>query len=82
MSQIKQASRQAGVSTASLGKFDRRLRGEKDGERAPIGKRRKFSSVTDVVGEKAKLTSFADRFLRVSSCPSKINLFSSNPFPS
>ncbi|MEW5297563.1 MAG: hypothetical protein WDW36_000766 [Sanguina aurantia] len=62
--EIKQASRQAGVSTASLGKFDRRLRGEKDGERAPIGKRRKFSSVTDVVGEKAKLTSFADRFLR------------------
>lgn len=43
--QIKLASRMAGVSTASMGKFDKRLEGEKDGERNPLGKRRKFMSV-------------------------------------
>ena len=44
--QIKQASLQAGVSTASMGKFDRRLEGEKEGERRLGSKRRKFDSVS------------------------------------
>lgn len=39
--QIKAASRQAGVSTASGGKFDATLPGEKPGERAPPGKRKR-----------------------------------------
>ncbi len=43
--QIKGAHIQAGVSTASLGKFDQRLEGEKDGERSLVGKRRKFMAV-------------------------------------
>lgn len=53
--QIKLASRLAGVSTASIGKFDKRLKGEKDGERAPLGKRRKFMSVTDTREERTKV---------------------------
>jgi regulator of ribosome biosynthesis len=43
--QIKAASAQAGVSTASLGKFDARLPGEKPGERAARRKRQKFEAV-------------------------------------
>ena len=62
--QIKLASRQAGISTASMGKFDRKLRGEKEGERAPVGKRRKFLDVTDVSTERAKMGGMADKFLR------------------
>lgn len=62
--QIKGAHLQAGVSTASMGKFDRRLQGEKDGERAPMGKRRKFLDVTDTAGERTKLSNYADKFIR------------------
>ncbi|GFH28268.1 ribosome biogenesis regulatory protein, partial [Haematococcus lacustris] len=40
--EIKAASRLSGISTASMGKFDKTLRGEKEGERVPLGKRRKF----------------------------------------
>ena len=36
--QIHGAHIQAGVSTASVGKFDKRLVGEKDGEHMPAGK--------------------------------------------
>lgn len=53
--QIKLASRLSGVSTASMGKFDKRLKGEKAGERAPLGKRRKFADVTDTATERGKV---------------------------
>lgn len=43
--QIKAASAQAGVSTASMGKFDERLAGEKPGERTAGRKRQKFEAV-------------------------------------
>ena len=49
--QVKIASRAAGISTASMGKFDRRAAGEKDGERAPMGKRRKLAAVVDSSGK-------------------------------
>jgi hypothetical protein len=53
--QIKVASRLSGVATASLGKFDKRLAGEKAGERAPLGKRRHFLPVTDTNTERGKV---------------------------
>lgn len=53
--QIKSASRLAGISTASIGKFDKRLKGEKPGERTPLGKRRNFASVTDTKSERTKM---------------------------
>eukprot|EP00197_Chlamydomonas_leiostraca_P004525 CAMPEP_0202860350 /NCGR_PEP_ID=MMETSP1391-20130828/2092_1 /ASSEMBLY_ACC=CAM_ASM_000867 /TAXON_ID=1034604 /ORGANISM="Chlamydomonas leiostraca, Strain SAG 11-49" /LENGTH=339 /DNA_ID=CAMNT_0049539505 /DNA_START=64 /DNA_END=1079 /DNA_ORIENTATION=- len=62
--EIKLASRLSGVSTASMGKFDRKLKGEKPGERAPLGKRRQFAAVTDTAGERAKMGGLADRFIR------------------
>ncbi|KAG1655123.1 hypothetical protein FOA52_012541 [Chlamydomonas sp. UWO 241] len=62
--EIKTAHLQAGVSTASMGKFDRRLKGERDGERNPDGKRRKFMSATDTGAERSKLTGFADKLIR------------------
>ncbi|KAI8467061.1 MAG: ribosome biogenesis regulatory protein-domain-containing protein [Monoraphidium minutum] len=62
--EIKGASRLAGVSTASQGKFDKRLRGEKDGERALPGKRRKFAPVTDSAAERARMAGYADKLLR------------------
>lgn len=34
-----------------MGKFDKALRGEKPGERVPLGKRRKYLSVTDTKAE-------------------------------
>lgn len=55
--EIASASLQAGVSTASMGKFDRRLRGEKEGERqhkAVVSKRRKFLPVSDRTGAERK----------------------------
>ena len=54
--QIRQASRQAGVATASMGKFDKRLEGEKPGERQLGSKRRKFGPVVgDASGERAQV---------------------------
>lgn len=44
--ELKQASYLAGVSTASMGKFDKRLKGEKDGERRLPGLRKKLMPVT------------------------------------
>jgi regulator of ribosome biosynthesis len=41
----------SGVSTASMGKFDKTLKGEKPGERQPLGKRRKYLSATDTKAE-------------------------------
>lgn len=49
--QLKAASRQATVSTASMGKFDRLARGEKKEDRAAArGKKRKFLPTADKVG--------------------------------
>jgi regulator of ribosome biosynthesis len=64
-SQIKAVSRQAGISTASMGKFDRRLDGEKPGERQPLGKRQKFLPVADRSGaERSSASELVDRLLR------------------
>jgi hypothetical protein len=62
--QIKGASLQAGVSTASMGKCDKRLPGEKEGERRLPGKRKKVFSVTDTAAERAAITNMADRMIR------------------
>ena len=48
--QIRLASNAAGMSTASMGKFDKRALGEREGERAPVGKRRKLAPVVDKSG--------------------------------
>ena len=49
----------------SMGKFDRRLAGEKPGERQPLGKRRKHLPVADNSGtERTKAVSLVDRMLR------------------
>ncbi|KAK9810312.1 hypothetical protein WJX72_008404 [[Myrmecia] bisecta] len=62
------ASLRAGVSTASMGKFDKRVTGEKDGERNPAGKRRKFMPLTGNTGaETSKVTGVVDRILREKS---------------
>ena len=54
--QIRQASKQAGVATASMGKFDKRLQGEKPGERQLGSKRRNFGPVVgDTSGEQAQV---------------------------
>eukprot|EP00798_Chlamydomonas_sp_ICE-L_P006876 gene6876-30850_t len=62
--EIQGASRQAGISTASMGKFYQKLAGEKEGERAPVGKRRQFLSVTDVKADRNKIGGFVDKYLR------------------
>lgn len=51
--QIKQASRAAGVGTASMGKYDQRLKGEKPGERHIGSKRRKFEPVVGKSSEES-----------------------------
>lgn len=56
--QIKTASRAAGISTASMGKFDKKVKGEKAGDRHLGSKRRKFDPVVgDMGGETAKVHS-------------------------
>jgi hypothetical protein len=57
--QIKVASRLSGVATASMGKFDKQLRGEKPGERSLPGKRRKYMAVTDTKTEHNKVSEAA-----------------------
>jgi regulator of ribosome biosynthesis len=62
-----QASYLAGVSTASMGKFDKRLKGEAQGERKLPGSRRKALPVAGASGEK----DFADQVLgKVMRCAS------------
>ena len=63
--QVKSASHQAGVSTASMGKFDKRLHNEKEGERQPGTKRQHFMPVTDNKGtERSNTSAVADSILR------------------
>ena len=52
--QIKAASKQAGVSTASMGKFDARLPGEKPGERSLGPKRKAVGPVAVGSGQEGK----------------------------
>ena len=62
--QRKQASRQAGVSTASMGKYDKRLPDEKPDERAPSSKRRKFAPVSEAGGaEGQRVSALVDNIL-------------------
>lgn len=49
-----------------MGRFDRKLPGEKDGERAPSGKRRKFEPVVSR-GETGKTLNVVDKILRRNS---------------
>lgn len=55
--QIKAASKQAGVSTASMGKFDARLPGEKPGERSVGPKRKDVGPVAAAPGQEGKKVS-------------------------
>lgn len=50
-----------------MGKFDKRLKGEKEGERKLPGKRRKFLPVTDTAAERAVFSKTADKLLREKS---------------
>ena len=52
--QIKAASKQAGVATASMGKFDARLPGEKPGERSMGPKRKDVGPVAAAPGQEGK----------------------------
>jgi regulator of ribosome biosynthesis len=65
--QIKQASRQAGVSTASMGKFDERLPGEKAGERVTSSKRQKYDPVSGKAGTELKKVGYSLDFSRNST---------------
>ena len=57
--QIKSISRQAGVATASQGKFDQRVQGEKPGDRILTSKRKKFEpAVGNTKQEKAKVWTY------------------------
>ena len=63
--QIKSASHQAGISTASMGKFDERLPNEKEGDRQLGTKRRQFLPVADSKGsERSTAAALADSIVR------------------
>jgi regulator of ribosome biosynthesis len=47
-----------------MGKFDKRLPGEKEGERKLPGKRRKFAGVTDAAADRALMSKTAEKLLR------------------
>lgn len=61
--ELKAASRQAGTSTASMGKFDKLVAGEKLSDRQPVGKRQKFMSLTGG-GERETQGKMVDSILR------------------
>eukprot|EP00879_Flechtneria_rotunda_P032375 GHRR01035571.1.p1 GENE.GHRR01035571.1~~GHRR01035571.1.p1 ORF type:complete len:249 (+),score=92.20 GHRR01035571.1:471-1217(+) len=62
--EIKTMSLLSGFSTASMGKFDKRLPGEKEGERKLPGKRRKFLPVAGTAAERDLISKTADKLLR------------------
>lgn len=64
---MQNASYLAGVSTASMGKFDKRLRGEKEGERVLPGKRTKQLPLTDGAGEKEASGKVLGKLMRCAS---------------
>mmetsp|Transcript_37141 Transcript_37141/g.62514 ORF Transcript_37141/g.62514 Transcript_37141/m.62514 type:complete len:349 (+) Transcript_37141:103-1149(+) len=59
---VKQAKQLAAMATASVGKFDKKLKGEKEGK--PEGKRRQFLGVTDVGKEKKLMDSAVTKVLK------------------
>jgi len=62
---LRAADRLAGVSTASMGKFDRRLKGERAGERELLSQgRKKAIGVTETGKERRAMAGAADKFLR------------------
>ncbi|KAL4446233.1 hypothetical protein ABPG77_003040 [Micractinium sp. CCAP 211/92] len=62
--ELKAATQQAAVSTASMGKFDRLAKGEKPEDRQPRGKKRKFMSVADKGGvERQQQSKLVDKLL-------------------
>ncbi|KAI3432831.1 hypothetical protein D9Q98_010415 [Chlorella vulgaris] len=62
--ELKSATKQAAVSTASMGKFDRMARGEKPEDRQVRGKQQKFAPVADKGGvEKQQQAKLVDRIL-------------------
>ena len=63
--QIKAASKQAGVATASMGKFDARLPGEKPGERSMGPKRKDVGPVAAAPGQEGKKVLFWPRNIRL-----------------
>lgn len=63
--EIRSASLMSGVSTASMGKFDRLLKGEKPEERKLMQKRKKRLPVADKSGgERQGVTSIVGRIIR------------------
>ncbi|GAB4814848.1 hypothetical protein N2152v2_001894 [Parachlorella kessleri] len=64
--ELKATTRQVGVSTASMGKFDRMVEGERAEDRkAPAAKRRKFLPVVDKAGgERQAQSKLVDHILR------------------
>lgn len=67
--QMLQASHTAGFATASMGKFDKRVKGEKDGERSHISKKRHLvaQSNTDTGEELKTMGKMADKMVREKS---------------
>lgn len=70
--QIKAASRTAGTATASVGKFDRVARGEKEGDRK-AGKRKQLPALIDGK-EGRRTTSVVDRIIRERSDDVELDL--------
>lgn len=62
--QMNEASITAGVSTASMGKFDRHVRGEKVGERTHVSKKRKLVATGS---EHTSMSKMADKMVREKS---------------
>eukprot|EP00873_Tetraselmis_striata_P004784 jgi/Tetstr1/425048/TSEL_015513.t1 len=70
--EIKAASRTAGTATASVGKFDRVARGEKEGDRK-AGKRKQLPALIDGK-EGRRTTSVVDRIIRERSDDVELDL--------
>lgn len=62
------------MSTASMGKFDRRLEGEKPGERQMGQKRRKFEPLIGDIGAEKTKVCFVSLVLQISTSNSNIQL--------
>ena len=65
---MQNASYLAGVFTASMGKFDKRLKGEKPGERKLPGLRQKFMSTTDTGAERLAAGKVMAKVLKCVPC--------------
>ncbi|GMH44047.1 hypothetical protein BSKO_11981 [Bryopsis sp. KO-2023] len=65
--EMVEASLAAGLSTASMGKFDRQVRGEGDGERTHVSKKRKIVGAGAPAQEQALLSKMANKMVREKS---------------